>query len=85
MGTLIYALKIHLEATLESYDLSNLINKSTCYQSNNPTCIDLVLTNKKNLFKLSDTFGTDLSNQHKLISTILKSGGLIGKPKEKNI
>ena len=73
----------HLEATLENYDLDNLINMPTCYQSNDPTCIDLILTNKKNLFKLSDTFETGLSDHHKLISTILKSGGFKGKPKEK--
>ena len=73
----------HLEATLENYDLDNLINMPTCYQSNDPTCIDLILTNKKDLFKLSDTFETGLCDPHKLISTILKSGGLKGKPKEK--
>ena len=72
-----------LEATLENYDLNNLINKPTCYQSNNSTCIDLILTNKKDLFKLSDTFEAGLSDQHELISTILKLGGLKGKPKEK--
>ena len=55
----------------------------TCYQSNDPTCIDLILTNKKNLFKLSDTLETGLSYHDKLISTILKSGGFKGKPKEK--
>ena len=64
----------HLEATLENYDLDNLINMPTCYQSNDPTCIDLILTNKKNLFKLSDTFKAGLFDHHKLISTILKSG-----------
>ena len=37
----------HLEAKLENYDLNNLINMPTCCQSNNPTCIDLILTNKK--------------------------------------
>ena len=73
----------YLEATLENYDLNNLINMPTCYQSNNPTCIDLILTSKKNLFKLSDTFETGLSDHHKLISTILKSGGFKGRPKEK--
>ena len=73
----------HLEATLEDYDLSNLINKPTYYQSNNPTCIDLILTNKKNLFKLSDTFETGLPDHHKLISTILKSGRFKEKPKDK--
>ena len=63
----------HLEATLENYDLHNRINMLTCYQSNNPTCIDLILINKKNLFKLSDTFETGLSDHHKLFSTSLKS------------
>ena len=32
---------------------------------------------------LSDTFETGLSDHHKLILTILKSGGFKGKPKEK--
>ena len=62
--------------------MSNLINKPTCYQSNNPTYIDLILTNKNNLFKLSGTFETSLSDHNKLISTILKSRGFKGKPKE---
>ena len=64
--------------------MSNLINTRTTYhQSNNPACIDLNLTNKKNLFKLSDTFETGFSGHYKLISTILKSRGFKGKPKEK--
>ena len=70
----------YLEATFENYDLSNLINKPTCYQSNDPTCIDLILNNKENLFKLSDTFEASLSDHHKFISTTLKSGGLKKKP-----
>ena len=57
---------------LENYDLNNLIYKPTCYQSNNPTCIDLIRINKNNLLKLSDTFETGLSDRHKLTSTNLK-------------
>ena len=72
-----------MEATLENYDLDNLINLLTYYQSNDPKCIDLILTNEKNLFKLSDTFETGISDYHQLISTILKSGGFKRKPKEK--
>ena len=75
----------YFEATLETYDLSILITKPTCYQSINPTCNDLILTNKRNLFKLYSTFETGLSDHHKLISTFLKSGGFKGKPKEKYI
>ena len=47
------------------------------------TCIDLTLTNKKNLFKLSNTFETGISDHHKLVSTILKSGSFKGTPKIK--
>ena len=54
----------------------------TCYQSNYPIWIDLILTNKKNLFKLSDTFETGVSDHHKLFPTILKPGGFNEKPKE---
>ena len=37
----------------------------------------------KNLFKLSNTFETDISNHQKLVSTILKSGSFKGTPKMK--
>ena len=35
------------------------INKPTYYQSKNPTCTNLFLTNKRNLPKSSDKFETD--------------------------
>ena len=54
----------------------------TCYQSNNPTCIDLIFDKQKESIQ-ADTFETALSDHHKLISTILKSGGFNRKPKEK--
>ena len=67
-----------LDAVIQAY---NLNNKATCFQSNNPTCIDLILTNRKNLFDLSNTF--DLSDHHKLVSTILKSRRFKGTPQMK--
>ena len=73
----------HLEAIIQAYDLSSLIKKPTCYQSHTPSCIDLILTNRKHLFQLSNTFETGLSEHHKLICTILKSGGFKGVPIEK--
>ena len=73
----------HLDALIQAYNLNNLFNKTTCFQSNKPTCIDLILTNKKNLFKLSNTFETGISDDHKLVSTILKSGSFKGIPKMK--
>ena len=44
----------------------------TSYKSINPTCIDLILTNKKNNFLKSARFESGLSNHYKLTTTILK-------------
>ena len=73
----------HLNALIQAYNLNNLINKPTCFQSNTATCIDLILTNKKDSFKLSNTFEAGISDHHKLVSTILKSGSFKGTPKIK--
>ena len=73
----------HLDVLIQAYNLNNLINKPTCIQSNTPTRIDLILINKKNLFKLSNAFETGISDHHKLVSTILKSGSFKGTPKIK--
>ena len=63
--------------------LSSLIRKPTCYQSHTPGCIDLILTDRKHLLQLSNIFETGLYDHHKLICTILKSGGFKGAPIEK--
>ena len=62
----------HLEAFTQAYDFSSFIKKQTCYQSNTPSCIDLILTNRKSLFKLSNTFETGLSDHHKLVCEVSK-------------
>ena len=43
----------------------------------------LILTNRRSLSNLSDTFKTGLSDHHKLVCTILKSGGYKGASIEK--
>ena len=63
--------------------MNNLIDKPTGFQYNTPTCIAFILTNKKNLFKLFNTFGTGIPDHHKLVSTILKPGSFKGTPKIK--
>ena len=73
----------HLNELLQIYDLTALIKEPTCYQSQNPNCIDHFLTNRKALFKHCQTFETGLSDHHKLISTIMKSGIFKGPPKKK--
>ena len=74
--------KKSLENVRTIFDLKCLIKKPTWYQSSNPTCIDLILTNKKESFKNTDVTGVVISDHHSLIVTDLKSL-LIGNAKTK--
>jgi hypothetical protein len=57
----------------DMYNLQNLIKDPTCFKSvNNPSCIDLMLTNKKNSFQNSMTIETGLSDFHKMTVTVMK-------------
>ena len=68
---------------MQPYDFSRLFKKTTCYQSNTPSCIDLILADRKKLSKLSKTIETGLSDHHKIVCTILKSRGFKGTPIKK--
>lgn len=50
---------LHLNNLMKILNINALI-KTTCYQSHNPTCIDIILTNQKTLLKLSKTIETGL-------------------------
>ena len=56
----------------EIYKIRNLIKEPTCFQNpDNPTCTDLVLTNKPLSFKSSDT-DRELSDFYKMIVVVMK-------------
>ena len=74
----------HLNDLLQIYDLTAFIQEPTCYQSQNPNCIDHFLTNRRT-FKHCQTLETGLSDHHKLISTIMKSGIFKGPPIKKGL
>ena len=44
----------NLGVHMNTFNLDSLIHKPTCFQSANPICTDLILTNKKSLFKNSN-------------------------------
>ena len=54
----------NLRLFMNTFNLDSLTNKPTCFQSANPTCIDLILTNKKNLFKNSNVLEVGVSDRH---------------------
>ena len=56
------------------YDLSCLIKAPTCFKNaENPSCIDLILTNRPRNFQNSSLIETGLSDFHKLTVTVLKT------------
>ena len=58
----------------QMYNLQNMINEPTCYKNvNNPSAIDLILTNRKTCFHNSMTIETGLSDHHKMTVTVLMS------------
>ena len=57
----------------ENYKLRNLIKEPTCFKNpENPTCIDLILTNKPLSFKNTYVIETGLSDFHKMIVAVMK-------------
>ena len=58
----------------ELFNLKNLIHEPTCFKSlTNPTCINLILTNRKRSFQNTCIVETGLSDFHKMTLTVLKT------------
>ena len=66
----------------KSYKLSNLIKEPTCYKNpENPSCIDLILTNYPRSFQNSSVIETGQSYFHKMTVTVTKLTFQKFKPK----
>ena len=63
---------LNLKNFMRSFDLVACLIDSRTYKSINPTCVDLILTNKKNDFLKSATFEIGLPDHHKVTTTILR-------------
>ena len=54
------------------HSAKNIVKEETCFKSiENPSCIDLFLTNKPNFFFNTSTINTGLSDYHKMVVTVL--------------
>ena len=72
-----------LNSFLSEFDLTNLVKNKTCFKSiENPSCIDLFLTNSSNSFQHTQTISSGLSDHHKMVVTVLKNTFSKMKPKE---
>ena len=57
----------------EIYKLRNFIKEPTCFQNpDNPTCTDLIMTNKSFSFKSTYVIETELSDFYKMILAVMK-------------
>ena len=57
----------------ENYDLRSLVKEPTCFKNpENPSCIDLILTNKPRSFIKTGVIETGLCDYHKLVTTVMK-------------
>ena len=59
---------------MNSFSLENIIKEPTCYRSDSPTCIDLILTSDTSRLTNTMTFETGVSDFHVMIATALKRG-----------
>ena len=70
-----------LNEFISDYGLKNLVKEKTCFKSiENPSCIDLFLTNHSNSFQSTTTIASGLSDFHKLVVTVLKTTFSKAKP-----
>ena len=61
-----------LKDFMNSWNLENVLKKPTCFKSDSPTCIDLILTSDTTRLKNTTTIETGLSDFHVMIATALK-------------
>ena len=72
-----------LEELLNLFNLKSLISSPTCFQSIDPTCIDLLLANQEDLFSNFNTCEVGISDHHYLVSIMLNKK--ISKGSTKNL
>ena len=66
-------LALYSSSFCDTFDVTSLIKEPTCYKnSDNPSCIDLILTNKPLSFQNSCVAETGLPDFHRMIVTVTK-------------
>ena len=71
-----------LKEFLNEFSATNLVKEKTCFKNiENPSCIDLFITNSTLSFQNTTTVSTGLSDFHDMIITVLKTTFPKAKPK----
>ena len=61
-----------LQHFTDAFSLEHLINETTCFKGR-PSCINLIITNRKSYFKNTCVTVTGISDLHKVTAVSLKS------------
>lgn len=56
----------------DRYDLTNIVNKPTCYKSANASLIDVILVSNRNLFMKTFVSDIHISDVHFMIGTVMR-------------
>ena len=74
--------KKNISDFMSTYNLKSLVKQKTYFKNpDNPSCIDIILTNSPRSFQDSCLFETGFSDFHKLTTTVLKQYFPKKKPK----
>ena len=66
--------ELSLNKFCQTNNLEIIVNKATCFKNpKNPSCIDLMLTNKLERFLKAKTVETGLSEFHKMVASVFKT------------
>ena len=66
---------------MESYCLKNIVKALTCFKSDRPKTIDIILTNRTSNFQNTTSIETGLPDFHCMIATVVKGGFIKRGPK----
>ena len=61
-----------LKTLCPAYNLTNIINNATCFKSNVPTLIDVMLVSKRKKFMKGFSYDVGISDFHSLIGGVLR-------------
>ena len=60
-----------LEEFCDNFNQTNIVKRNTCFNKNNKSTIDLLLTNKPMSYQVTNTTETALSDCHNFISSFM--------------
>ena len=71
----------HIKSVCETYRFKSFIKDPTCFENTeNPSCIDLLLTNSPYSFQNSCVIGTGVSDFHEMVVSVMKTTFQNSKP-----